>query len=193
MKHWYSGVSALPSLQCVIFSPLLHPGNKSLSNLTNPQEPVMYIWVHVLGSPTSYFHNNNIFHLSFVLKRYSSAQQTINDYYMQGRASLMAQTVKNLSAMQETWAWSLSREDPLEKGMATYSSILAWRIPSTKEPGGPQSMRSRRVGHDWATNTFTLSDAKQTQWAWSWIRQESLLLLLLLLSRFSRVWLCATP
>ena len=47
----------------------------------------------------------------------------------------MAQTVKNLPAVQETWAQSLGREDPLEKGMATHSSILAWRILSTEEPG----------------------------------------------------------
>ena len=48
----------------------------------------------------------------------------------------MAQTVKNLPAAQETWVRSLGQEDPLEKGMATYSSILAWRIPWIKEPGG---------------------------------------------------------
>ena len=51
-------------------------------------------------------------------------------------ASLVAQTVKNLSAMQETQVRSLGREDPLEKGMATHSTILAWRIPWTGEPGG---------------------------------------------------------
>ena len=51
-------------------------------------------------------------------------------------ASLVAQTVKNLLAMQETWVRSLGREDPLEKGMATHSSILAWRILWTEEPGG---------------------------------------------------------
>ena len=51
------------------------------------------------------------------------------------RASLVAQSVKNLPAMQEAWVQSLSREDPLEKGMATHSSILAWRIPRTEEPG----------------------------------------------------------
>ena len=50
--------------------------------------------------------------------------------------SLVAQIVKNLPAMQETWVWSLCQENALEKGMATYSSILAWRIPQTKEPGG---------------------------------------------------------
>ena len=56
------------------------------------------------------------------------------------RASLVAQTVKNLTAMQETWVQSLSQKDPLEKGMETHSSILAWRIPWTEEPGGLQSM-----------------------------------------------------
>ena len=54
--------------------------------------------------------------------------------------SLVAQTVKNLPAMQETWVPSLSQEDPLEKGKATHSSILAWRIPWVKEPGELQSM-----------------------------------------------------
>ena len=59
-----------------------------------------------------------------------------------------AHTAKNLLAMQETWVQSLGWEDPLEKGMATHSSILAWRIPWTEEPGGLQSMGSQRVGHD---------------------------------------------
>ena len=52
----------------------------------------------------------------------------------------MAQTVENLPAIQETWVWSLSEEDPLEKQMATHSSILAWKIPQTEEPGRLQSM-----------------------------------------------------
>ena len=56
--------------------------------------------------------------------------------------------VKNLPAMQETQVFSLGQEDPLEKGMATHSSILAWRIPWTEEPHGLQSMGSERVGHD---------------------------------------------
>ena len=58
-------------------------------------------------------------------------------------ASLVAKMVKNLPAMLETWVGSLGREDPLEEGMATHSSILAWRIPWTEEPGGPQSMGSQ--------------------------------------------------
>ena len=63
----------------------------------------------------------------------------------------MAQTVKKLLVMQETWVWSLGWEDPLEKGMATHSSILAWRIPWTEEPGRIQFIGYQRVGHDWVT------------------------------------------
>ena len=65
-------------------------------------------------------------------------------------ASLVAQLVKNLPAMWEAWVWSLGWEDSLEKGKATHSSILAWRIPWTIE-----SMGSQRVGRDWAIFTFT--------------------------------------
>jgi len=60
----------------------------------------------------------------------------------------MAQTVKNLPVMQKTGVRSLGREDPLEKGRATHSNILAWEIPWTEEPCGLQSMRSKRVRHD---------------------------------------------
>ena len=63
-------------------------------------------------------------------------------------ASPVPQTVKNLPAMQETPVRSLDWEDILEKGMSTHSSILAWKIPWTEEPGGLQSMDSQRVGHD---------------------------------------------
>ena len=62
---------------------------------------------------------------------------------------MVAQAVKNLPAMQETQVRSLIQEDPLlEEGMATYSSILAWRIPWTEEPGRLQAMGSQRIGHD---------------------------------------------
>ena len=70
------------------------------------------------------------------------------------RASLVAQMIKNLPARQETYVLSLGWEDPLEKGMATHSSILDWRIPWTEEPGRLQSMGSPRVRHDF-TFTFT--------------------------------------
>jgi len=64
------------------------------------------------------------------------------------QASLMTQKVKNLPEMGETWVQSLGQEDSLEKGLATNSSILAWRIPWTEEPDGLQSMGLHRVGHD---------------------------------------------
>ena len=60
----------------------------------------------------------------------------------------MAQILKNLPVMQETWVQSLGREDPLEKGMATHSSIFAWRIPQTKKSGGLQSKGPKGVRHD---------------------------------------------
>ena len=60
----------------------------------------------------------------------------------------VAKMVKNLPAMQETWVQSLGQEDSKEKGMATHSSVLAWRIPGTGEPGGLPSMGSHRVGRD---------------------------------------------
>ena len=81
--------------------------------------------------------------------------------------------IKNIPAVQETQVQSLGLEDPLEKTVATHSSILAWRIP-TEEPGGLQSIASQRVRHDGVTkHTYST--------------------LLLLLSLFSRVQLSATP
>ena len=62
--------------------------------------------------------------------------------------------VKNSPTMQETWVQSLGQEDPLEKGTATHSSILAWRISWAQEPGGLQSMGSQRVRHDRTTNVL---------------------------------------
>ena len=70
---------------------------------------------------------------------------------------LVTQTVKSLPAMRETRVRSLGQEDPLEKEMATHSSIIAWKIPRTEDPGGLQSMGLQRVGHDWATSLSLLS------------------------------------
>ena len=64
--------------------------------------------------------------------------------------------VKNLPAKQETWVQPLGQEDPLENEMATHSSVLAWEIPWTEEPGRLQSMGSQRVGHDLVTKTTTV-------------------------------------
>ena len=71
-----------------------------------------------------------------------------NELFEEIRASLVAQTVKNLPIMWETQVLSLGREDLPKERMATHFSILAWRIPWTEEPGGLQSMGSQRVGHD---------------------------------------------
>ena len=68
---------------------------------------------------------------------------------------MVAQMVKSLPAMQETRVQSLDQEDPLEEGMATHSSILAWRIPWTEEPGRLQSLGLQRVRHNWAANNLT--------------------------------------
>ena len=87
------------------------------------------ISLHVI----QYFININLYYLIFYY------------YIVFIQASLVAQTVKNQPAMQETWVQSLSQKDPLEKGMATHSSILAWKISWTEEPGGLQSMRLQRV------------------------------------------------
>ena len=83
----------------------------------------------------------------------------------------MAQMAKNLPAMQETWVSSLGWEDPLQKGTAIHSRILAWRIPRTEEPGRLQSMRSQRVGHNWATNTFTFFHftIEEILYQWYWV------------------------
>ena len=81
------------------------------------------------------------------------------------QAFLVAQMVKNLPAMQETWVWSPGQEDPLEKEMATHSSILAWRIPWTKGPSGLQSMGSQRAGHGLSNHYFHFhSKRNQEEW-----------------------------
>ena len=75
----------------------------------------------------------------------------------------MAQTVKNLPAMQDTRVQSLGLENSLEKVIATHSSVLAWRIPWTEQPGGLQSMGSQRVGYNWITNTHTYTYTHKSQ------------------------------
>ena len=75
-------------------------------------------------------------------------------------ASLVAQTVKHLPTMRETRVRSLGWKDPLEKEMATHSSIHAWKIPWTEEPGGLQSMGSQRTGHNWATSLHLMLTAR---------------------------------
>ena len=87
-------------------------------------------------------------------------------------ASLVAQRLKHLPVMRETWVQSLGWEDPLEKEMAIHSSILAWRIPWTKEPGGLQSTGSQKVGQDWVTSLSLWTEAHQAPLSMGFSRQE---------------------
>ena len=104
--------------------------------------------------------------------------------------SLLAQLVRNPPARQETWVWSLDLDwkDAPEKGMAIHSSILAWRIPRTEEPGGLQSMGSQRVRHNWLTLSLLMHDKASTWCYWS-----SFLLQFSSVQSLSLVWLFATP
>ena len=116
------------------------------------------IWDHIKGVQT--LHTPWSFSATLPLKHcYKTPHQIPPGWDSQflchiclARVSLVAQRLKHLLAMQETWVRSLCQEDPLEKEMATYSSTLAWRIPWTEDPGGLQSTGSQRVGHNWATS-----------------------------------------
>ena len=102
--------------------------------------------------------------LSTVLSTlYESTQFLYSDPIIIPTGSSDGKESANLPATWETWVQSLGEKDPLEKGMATHSSILAWRIPWTEEPGGLQSMGSQRAGHDGATFTFTYCEGRTLQ------------------------------
>ena len=116
---------------------------------------------HLLGFPNSSIGKEftcNAEDLSSIPGSRRSTGEGIGYPLQYSWASLVAQLVKNLPTMQETWVRSLGWEDPLEKGKATYSSILAWRIPWTV-----QSMGSQIVRHDWTTFTFTFPGADITK------------------------------
>ena len=88
-------------------------------------------------------------------------------------ASLVAQTAKKLPAMQAIQVWPLGWKDSLEKGMATHSTIVTWRIPRTEEPGGLQSMGSQRVEHDWHNlahphTCHCICGRRETRHTWGW-------------------------
>ena len=89
-----------------------------------------------------------IFLLTILIPACASSNLAFCMMYSEYRASLAAQLVKNLPALQETWVQSLGGEDPLEKEMGTHSSILAWKIPWMEEPGRLQSMGSKKVRHN---------------------------------------------
>ena len=86
-----------------------------------------------------------------------------------GRASLLAQLVKNLPIVLETWVRSLGWEDPLEKEMTTHFSIIAWKIPWTEEPSALQSMGLQRIGHDCSPRQASAIHEPRTSRCSSWI------------------------
>ena len=137
--------------------PLATPGNVlPHSAWDQPKKAATFLGRGLLSQLLS--SNPPLLSLSFLVHKFPECglnSRPFSGYTREFEASLVAQRVKNLPAMQETWVWSLGWEDPLEKGMATHSNILALRIPMDREPDGLWSMRSQRAGHDWAINTHT--------------------------------------
>ena len=105
-----------------------------------------------------------------VAKEICTFLRTFNTLFL---ASQVAQRLKHLPAMQETWVRSLGQEDPLEKEMATHSSVLAWRIPGMGQPGGLPSMGSHRVGHDWSDLAAAIIELYIMNWLILWYKRAS--------------------
>ena len=103
---------------------------------------------HIIISVVKHKESDKILPTKFRSKAWVLTLTIFFTPYCSSRGFPVAQMAKNLPAIQETWVPSLGREDTLEKGVATHSSILAWRIPWSEEPGGLQSVGLQRVGHD---------------------------------------------
>ena len=110
----------------------------------------MWTWVYKISLWDPVFNSSAYLFRSRTSRAYGNCIFFFNNYHI----SLLTQMVKNLLVMKETQIQSLVREDHLDRGMTTHSSILAWRIPWTEEPSKLQSLGSQRVWYDWATNTF---------------------------------------
>ena len=141
------GITATSLFQNEIQPP---PFTHVLPSLCHPR--LLHLFI-----PKSFFAGSSIILKSVLVSPFLTSLSYLFFHSFNQRASLVSQTVKNLPAMQETWIRSLGWEDTLEKGMATHSSILAWIIPWTEEPGRQQFMASQRVRHDCVTNTFTFT------------------------------------
>ena len=127
------------------------------SGLTCP--PPGNFWYNVLKTTlqTIHFSHIIIFSPSFYKAKLSFEWlDQLFGHYIDIGVFFVAQTIKNMPVMQKIWVRSVGQEDHLEKGMTVHSSILAWRIPRTEEPGRLQSVGLQTVGHDWVTNTATM-------------------------------------
>ena len=150
LVHVYPIYSILMKMGLFIFS-FLSPLNLSwtLKRLANLK--------YFIFERFKMFHIHSISHEIKMFQYVCSVEKhRVKKYYTvhRGFPSLVAQRLKHLPPMWETRVQSLGREDPLEKEVATHSSIPAWRIPWMEEPGGLQSTGPQRVGHDWATSLF---------------------------------------
>ena len=124
------------------------------------ESPTQWTWVWVSKSRELVM-DREAWHA--VVHGVAKSQTQLNDWTdLNWGASLVAQTVKPLLTMRETWVRSLGLDDPLEKGMATHSSIHAWKIPLAKEPSELQSMGLQRVRHDWVTSLHFTSKKQKT-------------------------------
>ena len=142
-EYWsglpYPPPGNLPNAGINLISPTLQADSLPLSHWGNPMTNLDSILEGLQSKGIS--------------RVFSSATIQKHQFFSTQPSFLVAQMVKSPPAMQETCVWSLDWEDPQEKGTATHSSILAWRIPWTENPSGLQSMDSQRVRHDWATVT----------------------------------------
>ena len=141
-EYWsglpFSSPGDLPNLRVKPWSSALQTDSLPSELSGKPSTEVLYSRT-LLFIYSVYWVDQNV-HSGFSVWSYGKPEPT--------RASLVAQMVENLPAVQKTRVWSLGQEGPLEKEMANHSSILAWRIPQTEEPDGLQSMGLQRVRHD---------------------------------------------
>ena len=114
----------------------------------------MWTWIYKISLWDPVFNSSAYLFRSRTSRAYGNY---IYIFFNNYHTSLLTQMVKNLLVMKETQVQSLVREDHLERGVTTHSSILAWRIPWTEEPSKLQSLGSQRVWYDWATNTFSIN------------------------------------
>ena len=122
-----------------------------------------WVWFRIYFATEIFYYNTVITHLIWSLSKiWNNIILVLLPFNMQSQTSLVAQTVKYLVAILESWVQYLGWEDLLEKEMATHSSILAWKIPWMEEPGRLQFMRSQRVGHHWVTS-LSLSFQSRTE------------------------------
>ena len=147
-EDFTSPFSFLCSRAPQIFSTLESSVNLIRQHQHNPytQPHIFQMWVPCMQDPIRHIWKcfSEVLGLQIVSHQELQVDPNDKNTHMFSGAPL----VKNPPAMQETWVRSLGWEEPLEKGMATHSSILAWRIPWTEEPGGLQSIRSQKVRHD---------------------------------------------